>query len=80
MAADVFELIVTNQEVASKVAPTVSEPVVVIVTGEGTSTIPSPPIMMPRMATLPCSPMTELVSSYKYKHLIFFSILLSLSL
>lgn len=58
VAADVSEAIVATQEVAPKVAPAASEPKVIIVTGEGTSTIPSPPVMMPGTITPPRSPTT----------------------
>lgn len=80
MVTDVSRSIFATQEAVFEVASAISETAVGIVTGEGTSIIASPPIMMPGMATPPCSPTTELVSSRKYKHLILSSTLLSLSL
>lgn len=78
--ANVFEPIVAIQEAISDVAPIVSEPAVVIVTYEGTSTIHSSPVMMRGTTTPPHSPTTGLVFSNKCKHFSLFSTLLSLFL
>lgn len=64
--AEIHMPMATIQEVAPDVAAAISEPEVVIVTGIGTSAIASPPVMIPKMATPPCSLTTGLVSSHKF--------------
>lgn len=72
VATDVSESIVAMYEDTSEATPIVSEPTVIIVTSESTSTIHSPPVMMPETETPSWSPVTRLASSRKYKHLILF--------
>lgn len=73
--SDVAAPIVVTSETISKAAsePVIvvsssatSEPDVAIVVGLGTGAIHSPPVMMPGLATPPCSPTTGLVSSRKF--------------
>lgn len=78
VATNAFELVTTIQEAAFKTTPIVPGPAITIETGEGTNTIPSPPVMMPATAT-PRNPTIGLVSSHKYKYLTLFSIFLFLS-
>lgn len=53
-------------EIVSAPLPTISEPDVVSITSLGTDTIPSPPVMILGMTTLPCSSTTGLVYSLKF--------------
>lgn len=53
VATDVYEPIVATQEPASGATHVVSELAVIIVTGESTNTITSPPVMLPAIAMPP---------------------------
>lgn len=53
VATKISEPVAATQEATSKVALAISEPTVIIVIGEGTSAIPSPPVMIPGMTLLP---------------------------
>lgn len=65
VASNVVAPVAVTPETIAEAAPAISKPDITIVASLDTGVIPSPPVIMPGMTTLPHSPTIGLVSYHK---------------